>query len=85
MSAVVPKLLKLDGEIENMLWWIRTDCVAKAEIPGMGEKCMEWTVNEVVGNTGWRAETKIPEGAIEVLMVPEYPMLEPVSGDDEMS
>ena len=81
MSTVVPRLLKLDGELENQLWWIRTDCVAKAEIPGMGEKCIEWTVNDVIVNIGWRVETKIPEGAIDVLMVPEHPMLEPVLGD----
>ena len=85
MSTVVPRLLKLDGEYKNQLWWIHTDCVAKAEIQGMGEKCVEWTVNDVIVNTGWRAETRIPEGAIDLLMVPEYPMLEPVSGDGQMS
>jgi hypothetical protein len=75
MSVVVLKLLNLDGEIENMLWWIRTDCIADASIPGMGDRCLEWTVNEVIGNTGWRTETKIPEGAVGVLMVPEHLML----------
>ena len=82
MLNVVPRLSTLDGDIDNMLWWIRTDCVAKASIQGMTEKCMEWTVDEVIANPGWRAETRIVEGAVGVLMVPEHFMLDPVSGDE---
>jgi hypothetical protein len=52
--------------------------------PRHGEECIKWTVNDVIVNVGWRMETKIPEGAIDLLMVPEHPMLEPVSGDGEM-
>ena len=85
MSTVVPKLCNLNGEIENGLWWIRTDCVAKADVMGMTGKCTEWAVNTVVGNAGWRAETIIPEGAAEELMVAEREMLDPVVEDVLMS
>lgn len=73
------------GEAENLLWWICTDCILKACISGMGDKCMEWTVNEVTKNVGWRAETRIPEGAVGVLMVHERPMLEPSAVGHGMS
>jgi hypothetical protein len=85
MWSVVPRLLNLDGEVENLLWNIRTEHIAKANVPGMGDRCSEWTVNDVVVNTGWRAELKIPEGAVNALMVPEHLMLEPVAGDNVMS
>lgn len=77
MSKVVPKLCAVDGELDNELWWIRSGCVAKAEIQGMTDRCTELTVNDVIANPGWRAETKIADGAVEVLMVPERDMLEP--------
>lgn len=77
MAKVVPKLCALDGELDNDLWWIRSSCVAKAEIQGMTERYTELTVNGVIANPGWRAETKISDGAVEVLMVPERDMLEP--------
>jgi hypothetical protein len=84
MSNVVPRLSNLDGEVENLLWSVRTECIAKANVSGMGDRCSEWTVNEVVVNTGWRAEMKIPEGAVNALMVPEHLMLEPRSEDNLM-
>jgi hypothetical protein len=85
MSIVVPRLLNLDGEVENLLWHIRTEHIAKADVPGMGDRCSEWTINDVVVNTGWRAELKIPEGAVNVLMVAEHLMLEPRAEDNVMS
>jgi hypothetical protein len=77
VSSVVPKLLNLENEVQNRLWCIRTDCVAKAQVPGMLDKCLEWTVGDVIENTGWQAETRIPDGAISLLIVPEHPMLDP--------
>lgn len=85
MSTVVPKLCNLDGEIDSLLWWIRTDCVAKARVAGMTSKCMEWMVNDVIGSAGWRAETKIPQGAVDALMVSARDMLEPGLDDAPMS
>lgn len=82
VTTVVPKLLNVDGEVGNLLWSIRTDCISKAAIPGMGDRCLERTVDEVIGNTGWRAESKIPDGAVNALMVPELPMLDNTSGDN---
>jgi len=75
--AVVPKLLNMDGEMDNSLWWIRMDCVAKASIQGMAGECSRYTIEEVIRNPGWRAETRIPEGAAELLAVEERGMLEP--------
>ena len=73
--AVVPKLLDLNGEINNQLWWIWTDCMANAMTLDMLEKCVEWTTVEVVGKPAWMAESRIPEGVVKVLMVPEHIML----------
>ena len=39
--------------------------------------CKENTVEEVVSNVGWSAETRISDGAVKALMVPERDMLEP--------
>jgi len=85
MSTVVPRLSNQDGDGENQLWSIRTDCIATAKVIGMGDICLEQTTFEVITNTGWRAEMKIPEGAVTVLMVPEHLMLEPVLVDDVMA
>ena len=82
---MVPRLLNLDSKVENLLWCIRTDCVSEAHIPGMGIRCVERTVNEVIDSAGWRAEMKIPDGVVDLLMVLEHPMLEPASGDNIMS
>lgn len=79
-SNLIPKLLTLDDEISNMLWWIRLDCIERAAVSGMGDLCLQRTINEVKDNPGWEAEMKIPEGAVKLLMVPERTMLEPVSG-----
>ena len=78
MLTVVPMLSNLDGDSDNMLWWIRTNCVAKASIQGMKATCMEWTVNDVIAHTGWESEIKIVDGAVDALMVLEHPMLDPV-------
>lgn len=76
-STVVQRLLNMNSDIDNQLWWIRTDCVAKAVVIGMGGKCAEWTTSEVVGKSVWMAESRIPEGAAEVLKVFERIMLGP--------
>jgi hypothetical protein len=80
--SIVPRLLNLDGEVENLIWCIRTENIAKARVPGMGDRCLERTVDEVIENAGWRAETKIPDGATNALMVLEHPMLDHVLADD---
>lgn len=85
LSTVVPKLCNLNGDIDNGLWWIRTDCVASARVEGMTDGCVEWTVNDVIGNAAWRAETVIPDGAAEALMVAERDMLDPIVDDVPMS
>jgi len=79
-SNLIPRLLALDGEISNLLWWIRLDQVERAEVSGMGDLCLQLTINEVKDNPGWEAEMRIPEGAVKLLMVPECTMLEPASG-----
>lgn len=80
LSKVVPRLLALDDEICNLLWWIRLDYVEKAQVLGMGDLCLQLTINEIKENPGWEAEMRIPEGAVKLLMVPERTMLEPASG-----
>lgn len=80
LLKVVPRLLKLDDEIDNQLWWIRLDCVEKAQVSGMGSACLKLTTDEVQENAGWDAEIKIREGAAMLLRVPERTMLEPASG-----
>lgn len=82
MFVVVPKLCDLGGEIEHQLWWIRTDCVAKANIPGMSSECMDQTINDAIKSPGWRAETKITQGAVDALMVEGRTMLDPVVEDE---
>lgn len=77
MAVVVPKLCSIDGDIDNQLWWIRSSCVAKAKVEGMTHMCEEMTIEEVISNAGWRAETRISDGAVKALMVPERDMLEP--------
>jgi hypothetical protein len=77
LSNVVPRLLKLDNEIRNQLWWIRLDGVEKANVPGMGSACRRFTVDVVLKNPGWEAEVRIPEGAAKLLMVSERIMLGP--------
>ena len=79
-SNVVPKLLNLNDDICNQLWWIRLDCVEKVKVPAMGSVCLQHTANVVLENPGWEAEMRIPEGAAEMLMVEECFMLEPGSG-----
>jgi hypothetical protein len=80
-SNIVPRLLRTGGNIEDQLLWIR-DVVARASIAGMGDRCVEWTVNEAIGKPGWRAEMNIPDGAVKLLMVPERVMLAPDDGFD---
>lgn len=77
MAEVAPKLCAIDGETESQLWWIRTECVAKAKIKGMVGGCTEMTVADVISNLGWQADIKISDGAVRALMVPERDMLEP--------
>ena len=77
MAVVIPKLCTVDGHINNELWWIRGNSVAEAKVEGMTRMCREMTVQEVIPSAGWRAETRITDGAVRVLMVPERDMLEP--------
>jgi len=67
----------MNGDIDNQLWWIRTDYVSKAVVIGMTDKCVEWTTSEVIVKPAWGAESRIPQGAVEALMVSERVMLGP--------
>ena len=80
LSKVVPRLLKLDDEIDTQLWWIRLDWIEKAQVSGMGSSCLKLTTDDVRDNGGWEAEMKTQEGAVMLLMVPECTMLEPATG-----
>jgi hypothetical protein len=82
LSTVVPKLLKLDGNMDNQLWWIRRDCIETVQVSGvqvlgMGSGCFNSTAKVVLAYPGWEAESNIPEGATKMLMVAERTMLEP--------
>ena len=77
MAVIIPKLCSINSDINNELWWIRSTWVAKAKVEGMTHMCKENTVEEVVSNVGWSAETRISDGAVKALMVPEQDMLEP--------
>ena len=74
-SSVIPRLVELDGEIGNQLWWIRSDRISKSRIQRMTRECADRTVREVIGKACWSAETKIPEGAVRALEVLERTML----------
>lgn len=76
-STIVPRLINMNGDIDNQLWWIRTDYVSKAVVIGMTDKCVEWTTSEVIVKPAWGAESRIPQGAVEALMVSERVMLGP--------
>jgi len=80
-SAVVPRLINMNGDIDNQLWWIQTDCVSKAVVIGMGDKCVEWMTSEVVAKPAWGAESRIPQGAVEALMISKCVMLGPRPDD----
>lgn len=54
----------------------------KASIVGMEEGCRALTISDIVEKPVWRAETKIPEGAVKELMVPECIMLGPRPEDN---
>jgi hypothetical protein len=83
-SRIVPRLLNYTGETDNQLWWIKTDRIAKAEVPGMTPACAERTIQEVIAGAAWRVEMRIPEGAVEALMVEECGMLAPGDVPDVM-
>lgn len=51
-------------------------------IVGMQEGCRALTISDIVERPVWRAETKIPEGAVKELMVPECIMLGPGPEDN---
>ncbi|KAF9645703.1 hypothetical protein BDM02DRAFT_3189492 [Thelephora ganbajun] len=89
MSTMVPRLSNMDGKLDNLLWWIWTDCITNAHTPGMTNECMQWTINQVIAAPGWRTEMRIPEGALLALMVPACimldPMLERIPGPDLVS
>lgn len=63
-----------DGEVANRLWGVR-DGVADAKVPGMMERCMAQTITVAIGKPAWRADWKITDGAVELLMVEERGML----------
>jgi hypothetical protein len=81
-ESIIPKLLKTDGEIENQLWWIRSS-IANTVVPGMAGGCAQQTVVDTISKPGWRAETNIPDGAVNLLMVEERGML-PQGDPDNM-
>jgi hypothetical protein len=74
-NLIVPRLINMDGDVENMVWRIRTDCVANANVQGMVVKCREVTINEVLTNGGWMSDVTIVEGAVHLLAVEEGSML----------
>ena len=77
---IAPKLLDTTDTAENQLTWIHREIVAKAnvkDIDGMRGACLTSTLKFLSQHDGWMAELHIPEGAVELLMVPERLMLSP--------
>jgi hypothetical protein len=77
LSDIVPRLLELTDRPDGELVWVVSEFVEKARVEGMTRECFAHTVQKVGANAGWRAEVRIPQGAIELLMVPERGMLGP--------
>lgn len=79
LVEIAPKLLESNDDLDTRLMWIVSEFVAKAKVEGMTKACLLQTVQKVGASAGWRAEIRIPEGAVESLMVPERIMLAPDS------
>lgn len=75
-SEIVPKVMNIDGGAGSELWSIR-ELLASARVPRMMERCAEQTITDVMANPAWGAEWNIPDGAVNLLMVPERVMLAP--------
>ena len=79
LCDIVPRLLESSDEVGSQLVWIASEFVVTAKVEGMTKACLTHTIQKVGANAGWKAEVRIPEGAIESLMVPERMMLAPDS------
>jgi hypothetical protein len=65
------RLRQLSGTASNSLWWIRTEEVIKAQVPGMGLGCLSRTVTNFGDSSCWLSEMRVIDGAIDHLMVSE--------------
>ena len=79
VSDVIPRLLMTNGEVDGQLMAIRSGIMC-ARVPGMMERCTEQTIAGAIDKPGWKAESNVVEGAVDLLMVAERVMLAP--GDD---
>lgn len=70
--------------IDNDLWWIQHH-ISKDHVIGMVEKCAEQTISEVIEMCIWEAETRIPDGAVDMLKVAECSMLGVLWLEDKLS
>ncbi|KAF9790815.1 hypothetical protein BJ322DRAFT_1104464 [Thelephora terrestris] len=75
---VVPQLLGTNGKDASWLQEVR-DGVMNVKVLGMMGKCITQTVTGAIGKPAWKAEAKITDGAVKLLMVEERGML--VAGD----
>ena len=79
LCDIDPRLLESSDKVGSQLVWIVSEFVITAKVEGMTKACLKHTIQKVGVNAGWKAEVRIPEGAIELLVVPEHMMLVPDS------
>ena len=74
VSDVIPRLLITTGEVDGQLMATRSGIMC-ARVPGMMERCTEQTIAGEIDKPGWKAESNVVEGAVDLLMVAERVML----------
>lgn len=74
--SIVPKLLKVDGQVVDELWAIQAK-LNKDMVPGMKEKCAKLTIVATGAKPAWNAEANIQAGATQLLMVAPYSNVDP--------
>lgn len=82
VSEVVPRILATNDKVASRLYAIRDEIVG-ARVPRMMEKCANKTIAGAIDKPGWKAEWKVIDGAVDLLMVEERVML-PVGDDVRM-
>lgn len=74
--SITPKLLRVDGQVADELWAIKTKLETEMA-PGMKEGCARLTVEIISGKPAWNAERNIQAGATDLLMVAPYSNVDP--------
>ena len=74
--TVVPRLLKVDGQVVDELCIIKRK-IENDTVTGMKEGCAKLTIIDIIRKPAWKAEKNIQAGAVQALMVPQYSNIDP--------